>query len=429
MHGIIPVVVILWGDLHKIHDSGRCGVMNTKSITKLTDNELVKKLEKLGGTERELLVKMLGYLIEVERRELYLPRGYRSLYEFCTGHLKYSGASASRRIAAARCMKKYPRIAGMLLRGEINLSVLNLVADMLTKENCRDILSGIKGRSYRDVRRLVARYNPEEEIRDRVKPVYIKTELEIVSEGDPDTKKGGEKCSSDVGRAGSLESTGYGGIFNDSVQGGQREVVFEEKYELRFAVDPEFMEKIERLRALVSNRCKKKPDFETLFELAIDYYLDRHSPEGRIRRKERRAEARERRAEARERRAVDRSEKAKNSSKKSLSEAAIRSEKRGSHKKSRAKKKNTSNSKQSRYIPQSVRDEVYTRDGGRCTYVGTNGKRCPEDNYLQVDHIVPFARGGKNTVNNLRLLCPRHNMFVAEKEYGKKHMMQFRRRG
>ena len=150
---------------------------SSKSLTNLSDNVLVRKLERLSGTERELLVTMLRYLIEVEHRELYLPRGYRSLHEFCTGHLKYSGAAASRRITAARCLKKYPRIAGMLLRGEINLSVLSLVADMLTRENYRDILSSIKGRSYREVERLVARHRPQREVRDRVKPVYVRTEL------------------------------------------------------------------------------------------------------------------------------------------------------------------------------------------------------------------------------------------------------------
>ena len=365
-------------------------------------------------------------MIEVKRRELYLPRGYNSLHEFCTGHLKYSGASASRRITAARCMKKYPRIAGMLLRGEINLSVLNLVADMLTKENYRDILSGIKGRSYRDVRRLVARYNPEEEIRDRVNPVYIKTKLKIAS-GDGDTSnggnsghpKGGEKCSSDVGRARSLESTRYGGIFTDSVQGGRTEVVFEEKYKLEFAVDPEFMEKIERLRALLSNKYKKKPDFETLFELAIDYYLDRHSPEGRVKRRATRKTKTAGRAEA---------QKSKGNTEKIRQVNKPLGSSRPENKKARAEPSKTTNSKQSRYIPQAVRDEVYMRDGGRCTYFGTNGKRCLEDQYLQIDHIVPYARGGTNTIDNLRLLCPGHNMLLAKQEYGKDHMDQYRQR-
>ena len=229
-----------------------------KSLSQLSDNVLVRNLERLCDSERETLVKVLGYLIEMERRELYLLRGYGSLLEFCTGHLKYSSSASGRRITAARCVKKYPRVAGMLLRGEINLSVLLLVKDMLSPQNYRDILSRIKGRSYRDVRRLVARYHPQSEIRDRVKPVYIKTELKI-SSGDGDTsnggnsghQKGGEKSTPDVGSSASLESTAYGDIFASGEKSGQSCVVLEEKYKLEFAVDPEFMELFGRLKALL----------------------------------------------------------------------------------------------------------------------------------------------------------------------------------
>ena len=203
-------------------------------------------------------------------------------------------------------------------------------------------------------------------------------------------------------------------IFASGVGSAQSCVVLEQKFKLEFAVDPLFMKKIERLRALLSTKHTKKLDFETLFDIVMDDYLDRHSPEGRIERKERRAEARERREKAKER-----SERSRGATEKIRQGNKPR-------RRPRTQNKSIAKPKQSRYIPQSVRDEVYTRDGGRCAYVGTNGKRCPEDNYLQIDHIVPFAKGGKNTKDNLRLLCPRHNMLLAEGAYGKEHMNQFR---
>ena len=86
------------------------------------------------------------------------------------------------------------------------------------------------------------------------------------------------------------------------------------------------------------------------------------------------------------------------------------------------------NGARSRQVPAKVRDEVYVRDGGRCAYVGTNGKRCTERQGLHVDHIMPFARGGKAAASNLRLLCAQHNMLEAERSYGPDFMKRFRRR-
>jgi 5-methylcytosine-specific restriction endonuclease McrA len=72
----------------------------------------------------------------------------------------------------------------------------------------------------------------------------------------------------------------------------------------------------------------------------------------------------------------------------------------------------------SRHIPPSVRDAVFSRDKGRCAYVGTSGERCGSTHHLQIDHVVPYARGGTSTIDNLRLLCARHNKIEAERLYG-----------
>ena len=74
------------------------------------------------------------------------------------------------------------------------------------------------------------------------------------------------------------------------------------------------------------------------------------------------------------------------------------------------------------YIPASVRRAVWERDGGRCTYVSPSGRRCESRWRLQFDHIVEFARGGKSTVENVRLLCACHNQYAAECTFGREFM-------
>jgi 5-methylcytosine-specific restriction endonuclease McrA len=48
--------------------------------------------------------------------------------------------------------------------------------------------------------------------------------------------------------------------------------------------------------------------------------------------------------------------------------------------------------------PQDVKIEVAVRDGGRCRQCGSNKE-------LHFDHVIPWSKGGRNTVDNIQLLC------------------------
>jgi hypothetical protein len=76
-------------------------------------------------------------------------------------------------------------------------------------------------------------------------------------------------------------------------------------------------------------------------------------------------------------------------------------------------------SKTSRYIPAAIRRAVHVRDGGRCRYVDDEGRRCPERHRLEFHHRHPYGLGGDRSVGNLCLLCPAHNRYLAEKDYGR----------
>ncbi len=68
-----------------------------------------------------------------------------------------------------------------------------------------------------------------------------------------------------------------------------------------------------------------------------------------------------------------------------------------------------------RYIPAATKRTVWQRDLGQCTFRDPNtGRKCCSRQNLQFDHIFPYALGGKTVPQNLRLLCPAHNQFLAE---------------
>jgi len=80
-----------------------------------------------------------------------------------------------------------------------------------------------------------------------------------------------------------------------------------------------------------------------------------------------------------------------------------------------------------RWIPAEVRRVVWQRDAGACTFVGERGGRCHARRFLEFDHIVPVARGGDATVENLRLRCRAHNQLEAERVFGERFMAEKRR--
>ena len=65
-----------------------------------------------------------------------------------------------------------------------------------------------------------------------------------------------------------------------------------------------------------------------------------------------------------------------------------------------------------RFIPAAVKQEVWRRDQGCCSYVDPHsGRRCGSRFLLQIDHVVPVTHGGGAEPGNLRLLCAPHHRY------------------
>ena len=101
------------------------------NLSRLSNQALHENFQKLASTEREILTQIILHIQEVHRRKLYLELGYSSLYLYMTEHLKYSSASAMRRIEAAKLVHDIPCVLQKLEEGKINLSQVSLLQHSL----------------------------------------------------------------------------------------------------------------------------------------------------------------------------------------------------------------------------------------------------------------------------------------------------------
>lgn len=70
-----------------------------------------------------------------------------------------------------------------------------------------------------------------------------------------------------------------------------------------------------------------------------------------------------------------------------------------------------------------TRRNLIQKAGGRCGYTDRlSGRVCGSRYQLEIDHIVPRAKGGSDDPLNLRCLCRRHNQLMAEREFGREFM-------
>jgi 5-methylcytosine-specific restriction endonuclease McrA len=293
----------------------------------------------------------------------------------------------------------------LLESNEVNLSTIFQVSRILSPENKDRVLARIRGTSQREVEAVVAEYEPRAAIPpDRVRTVVIsvatpapvkdKEERNAASpDGRTDESHNRSGCGREDPAGAGHNRSGCASKAPAGQAAGAESVAGTAKLERRalvqFSASEAFMAKVERVRSLAWYRLPANASFEQVFELALDLVIEREDPRMRSERRE----ARGRSARARETMAAT---------------API----------SQKPCRQTDATHRARFIPAPVRDQVFTRDKGRCTYTGSNGRRCASTRALQIDHIKPAARGGAGTSDNLRLLCAYHNRLEAERLMG-----------
>jgi hypothetical protein len=125
---------------------------------------------------------VIRHLLEIERRRLYAEEGYASLFEFCTGALKYSGGSASRRINAMRLLREHPEIETSLREGSLSVSTASEVHTFTRDAGCSreakaELIEQVKDKSKIECLKLFRALDPE-----RAPQIQIEVSPELYEE-------------------------------------------------------------------------------------------------------------------------------------------------------------------------------------------------------------------------------------------------------
>src|SRR6185295_3864746 len=126
----------------------------------LTNAELLARLLAIAETERGATVELVGHLVELEARKIYLAEGYGSLFTYCTGALRLSEHVAYNCLEAARAARKFPDVLDLLATGAMNLTTLRILGPYLTPENHEGVLAEAAGHNKRETEMIVARLSP-----------------------------------------------------------------------------------------------------------------------------------------------------------------------------------------------------------------------------------------------------------------------------
>jgi 5-methylcytosine-specific restriction endonuclease McrA len=341
-------------------------------ISDLDSEVLAMRLNELLGDERNVQVEFLLHLEEFDRRRQYESKGYESLWQFCRRELLLLEGATYRRTTAMRLIRTFPEAIGYLRDGRLFMTTLVVLKDVLTSENASDLFERASHQSKDDVEILVARLKAP-------RPV-------------PPTRISKIPCAP-VER----ELPGPS-LFSTSSEPEVRPVPppvdspapTEVRTMIRMSVSAEFMAAFEEAKLILSHSVPDG-DCESILRRGLDAIIEKAAKRNGV------VAVRRRKKKASMIRASD-------------SDSTPRADAARSA------------------IPADVHREVWQRDGGRCVWpVESRGKAgvCGSGWMLEVDHVVPFARGGKSDTSNLRLCCRGHNSLHARRKFGESWMKRF----
>jgi hypothetical protein len=417
------------------------------SISQLSDTELLSNTRALIGRSNQVFAALLAHLGEVEARGLHRTRACSSLYAYCIYELRLSEDAAVRRVTAARFVRQFPALLKAIAAGELHLTGLLMLGPHLTRDNHLEVLANAKHRTKKEIAQLVRVLDPLPEVPAKIealgpaRPAAARANWENhvasfcpvrelppgdrprdwidnaldgsaparITDRPPNLAPGDDRARDRLGDESSGWSESSGVSAAARIRGPLR-------YKVQFTATEEYVELVERARALLSKRRGPASIDEIQLE-ALRVFVTS------LEKKRYGAGAR-------------RQSKLETSPEPTLEPPAFESEPEPTPEPTPAFEleleptlDSDSDSEptpgspahprlRSRHVPAHVRRAVFDRDGARCTYVAATGHRCEQTHYLELHHSEPFAQGGEHGKANLALRCAAHNALAAELDFG-----------
>ncbi|MFZ5892937.1 MAG: HNH endonuclease [Myxococcota bacterium] len=141
----------------------------------LSNAELLARMPVLASRERGATAEVIEHLMEIDRRKLYLGQACSSLSAYCRERLGYSEDEAGKRVRVARLARDVPAVLDDIRNGRIHLTGLFLLAPHVNRDNADELLGEARGKSRREIERLIAARFPRPDVAESIKPTVTPT--------------------------------------------------------------------------------------------------------------------------------------------------------------------------------------------------------------------------------------------------------------
>ncbi|MBS1972096.1 MAG: HNH endonuclease [Bdellovibrionales bacterium] len=167
------------------------GPLNPIELTRVSNAELILRMEKLVRTERKVTHLVLLHIAEIESRKIYADLGFDGMYSYLTKGLGYSEGSAYRRLQSSRLLKQVPEVAKKIEDGRLNLTQLTEVQkcvkeNTLSSEETLKVLEKLENKnSFETQKTLTFELNLPVQTTEKIKPQAdesIRMELTLTKE-------------------------------------------------------------------------------------------------------------------------------------------------------------------------------------------------------------------------------------------------------